>query len=75
MMVANLPAECELPGMTCSDSGGTWWILVPLGLLAIVAGYRWQVSRFRRCDLCGAGRFDRCRPDCFCPVCVDSERG
>ena len=42
MMVANLPAECELPGMTCSDSGGTWWILVPLGLLAIVAVYRWR---------------------------------
>jgi hypothetical protein len=41
-MAANLPAECDLPGMSCSSGGGTWWVLVPLGLLAIVAVYRWR---------------------------------
>lgn len=72
-------AACDLPGVTCETVTGfpVAGVSVAGVILALFVGpYVWR--RFgarlrgfcRRCGLCGAPRFSRCAPDCFCPVCV-----
>lgn len=40
-MFASLPAECELPGMSCSTAGGSWWpLIVAGGVLVWWLGFR-----------------------------------
>jgi len=38
-MIANVPAECDLPGMSCAG-GGSWWPFI-IGTI-IVAGLVWR---------------------------------
>lgn len=35
-----MPAECDLPGMSCSSGGGSWFLVI-VGVLAVA----WMVRR------------------------------
>ena len=65
MIGASLPAECDLPGMSCSTAGGTWWpVIVAAVLLAGWIGYRF--GRFGgRCPICFARRGQPCAAGCY----------
>jgi hypothetical protein len=46
MIAANLPAECDLAGMSCSSGGGTWWpVIIGAVLLAGWIGFRFGRRR------------------------------
>lgn len=38
-MIGALPAECDLPGMSCGASGGSW---LPLIVGVLVLGVAWR---------------------------------
>lgn len=39
MIGVSLPAECDLPGVTCGAGGGSWWPLL-IGVAVMLVAWR-----------------------------------